>query len=100
MAESLEAGTALIEMLGRHLKLDMAETYAVNDVLLDLVKDREVLDRLVADVAGQQEAAENARAPGQGNRKSVSAGLTGKNGREKVSGYLPRAMELPQSCYH
>src|SRR3546814_19971097 len=45
MAETLEAGTALIEMLGRHLKLDMAETHAVDDVLLDLVKDREGLDR-------------------------------------------------------
>src|SRR3546814_20561286 len=66
MAETLEAGTALIEMLGRHLKLDMAETHAVADVLLALVKDTEVLDRLVRDVAGEHAGAARARAHRKG----------------------------------
>src|SRR3546814_9339044 len=93
MAETLEAGTALIEMLGRHLKLDMAETHAVDDVLLDLVKDREVLDRLVADVAGEQADRANARATGKGKRQSVPACPTGQNGSAEDERDGPRREE-------
>lgn len=50
MAETLEAGTQPIETLGRHLQIDMADPHAVDQTLLDLIKDREVLDGMLAEL--------------------------------------------------
>lgn len=44
MAEALEAGTALIEVLGTRLSTDMVTVWHPNDAFLDLIKDREALD--------------------------------------------------------
>jgi ParB family chromosome partitioning protein len=99
MAETLEAGTALVETLGRHLRIDVAHAYSVDGALLDLVKDREVLDAIVAEVAGQQAADANAKATGKVKRQIVADCLAGSNGRAKVERFLPRWMAFPPSAY-
>jgi ParB family chromosome partitioning protein len=99
MAETLEAGTPLIETLGAHLQVDMADAYSVDGALLDLIKDREVLDAMVAEVAGEQVAQANAKATGKVKRKIVGDCLTGTNGRAKVERFVPRWMAFPPSTY-
>jgi ParB family chromosome partitioning protein len=99
MAETLEAGTPLIETLGRHLAVDMADAYAVDGVLLDLIKDREVLDGMLAEVAGQQVAEANAKATGKVKRQIIADCLAGANGRVKVERFVPRWMAFPPSAY-
>src|SRR5258705_8554196 len=99
MAETLEAGTALIETLGRHLEVDMADAFEADGTLLDLIKDREVLDGMVAEVAGQQVAEANAKATGKVKRQIVADCLAGANGREKVERFVPHWMAFPPSAY-
>jgi ParB family chromosome partitioning protein len=99
MAETLESGTALIETLGRHLRVDMADHYCVDSTLLDLVKDREVLDALVAEVAGSEVAEANAKATGKVKRQILADCLAGTNGRSKVERFVPRWMAFPPSAY-
>jgi ParB family chromosome partitioning protein len=99
MAETLECGTALIETLGQHLQIDMADAYAVDPALLDLIKDREVLDALVAEVAGGPAAEANAKATGKVKRQIVADCLAGTNGRTKVGRFVPRWMTFPPSAY-
>lgn len=99
MAETLEAGTQLIETVGRHLQIDMAEACSVDAALLELVKDREVLDALVAEVAGQEAAEANAKATGKVKRQIVADCLAGTNGRTKVERFVPRWMGFPPSAY-
>jgi ParB family chromosome partitioning protein len=99
MAETLEAGTALIETLGRHLQIDMADAYTVDGPLLDLIKDREVLDAVVAEVAGQQAGDANAKATGKVKRQIIVDCLAGTNGRAKVERFVPRWMVFPPSAY-
>jgi ParB family chromosome partitioning protein len=99
MAETLEAGTALIETLGQHLKIDMAEDFATDQAMLDLVKDREVLDALVAEVAGKEAAEANAKATGKVKRQILADCLAGANGRTKVERFVPRWMSFPPSAY-
>jgi ParB family chromosome partitioning protein len=77
----------------------MADAYAVDGALLDLVKDREVLDAIVADVAGQQAAAANAKATGKVKRQIVADCLSGSNGRAKVERFVPRWMAFPPGAY-
>jgi len=99
MAETLEAGTPLMETLGRHLQINMADAYVVDGALLDLVKDREVLDAMVAEVAGQQAADANAKATGKVKRQIIADCLAGSNGRAKVVRFVPRWMAFPPSAY-
>jgi ParB family chromosome partitioning protein len=72
MAETLEAGTPLIETVGAHLQVDMADAYSVDGAFLDLIKDREVLDAIVAEVAGEQVAEANAKATSKVKRQIIA----------------------------
>jgi ParB family chromosome partitioning protein len=99
MAETLEAGSALIETLGQHCQIDMADSYAADGALLDLIKDREVLDALVAEVAGQPAAEANSKATGKVKRQIIADCLAGENGRHKVERFVPRWLTFPPSAY-
>jgi ParB family chromosome partitioning protein len=99
MGETLEAGGQLIEVLGRHLEIDMADAYAVDDTLLDLIKDREVLDGLIEELAGPMTAQANEKEPAKVKRRIVADCLNGTNGRAKVERFVPRWMRFPPSAY-
>jgi len=99
MAEGLEAGTPLIELLGRHLQIDMADSFEADGALLDLIKDREVLDVVLGEVAGQQVAEANAKATGKVKRQIIADCLKGTNGRAKIERFVPRWMTFPPSAY-
>lgn len=99
MAEALESGSALIETLGMHLGLNMAQHWQPDDALLDLIRDREVLDRILAEVAGEQVAQGNASATGKVKRGIIRDCLTGDGGRAKVEGWVPTWMAFPPAAY-
>jgi ParB family chromosome partitioning protein len=99
MGETLEAGGALIEVLGRNLNVDMAETYVADFALLDLIKDREVLDAVLTEVAGEEAASANAKATGKVKRQIIADCLSGTNGRARMERFVPRWMTFPPSAY-
>jgi ParB family chromosome partitioning protein len=99
MAETLEAGTPLIETLGRQLQIDMAEAFVPHEALLDLIKDREVVDAMLVQVAGDQVAQANAKETGKVKRQIIADCLAGTNGRAKVERFVPRWMTFPPSAY-
>ncbi|HET7576251.1 MAG TPA: ParB N-terminal domain-containing protein [Sphingomicrobium sp.] len=99
MGEALEAATPFIEVLGRQLEIDMADSFAVDGALLDLIKDREVLDAMLGEVGGQQIAEANANATGKVKRQIIADCLNGTNGRAKIERFVPRWMIFPPSAY-
>lgn len=99
MGETLGAGSMLIELLGTMLGTDMAKVWTADDVLLDLIRDREVLQRVLADVAGERVASENLSATGKVKRGIIRDCLTGENGRTKIDGWVPRWMAFPPASY-
>lgn len=99
MGETLEAGSALIELLGPMLGTDMAKVWQADDVLLDLIRDREVMQHVLTDVAGERVASENDGATGKVKRGIARDCLNGENGRAKVEGWVPRWMAFPPSSY-
>lgn len=99
MAETLEAGSVLIEVLGPMLGTDMAKVWQADDALLDLIKDREVLGHVLADVAGADVAAANEATTGKVKRKIIRDCLTGENGRAKVEGWVPKWMAFLPAAY-
>ncbi len=99
MAETLEVGTPLIELLGRGLAVDMADQWQADDALLDLIKDREVLDRITAEVAGDQVAEANSAATDKVKRRIIRDCLRGENGRTKVERWVPKWIAFPPAAY-
>ncbi|MEP9359073.1 ParB N-terminal domain-containing protein [Sphingomonas sp. KR3-1] len=99
MGETLEAGSALIEVLGPLLGTDMAKVWQADDALLDLIRDREVIGCVLADVAGDATASANESATGKVKRGIIRDCLTGANGRAKAEGWVPKWMAFPPAAY-
>jgi ParB family transcriptional regulator, chromosome partitioning protein len=99
MAEALEQGSGLIELLGVRLGVDMASCWQADDALLNLVKDRQLLDAMLAETAGEEAASANAKATGKVKRSIIRDCLTGENGRRKAQAFVPRFMAFPPSAY-
>jgi ParB family chromosome partitioning protein len=99
MGETLDAGTGVIEMLGQHIGLSMADVWQADDALLDAVRDREVIGHLLAEVAGHTVAAENAKATSKVQRGIIRDCLAGANGRVKRDSWVPCWMQFPPSAY-
>lgn len=52
MGETLASGSAAVEAVGLHLGSDIADWWQADDALFDLIRDREALFGMVAEVAG------------------------------------------------
>ncbi|MGT2466542.1 hypothetical protein ACVOMV_18220 [Mesorhizobium atlanticum] len=56
MAETLCAGSAIVEALGNHLGLDMRGWWQPDDAFFDLLRDRQVANEMLADIGGRHVA--------------------------------------------
>ena len=99
MGESLAAGSAAVAAVGLHLKVDMADWWQADPAFLELVRDREVLTALVAEVAGNRIAAANAREKGKTLKRIIADHLDGSDGRTKCERWVPRWMAFPPVAY-
>lgn len=99
MAETLESGTAVVEALGNHLKVDMAETWEPDAAFFDLLKDKTVINAMVKQVAGKRVADGNLTATGKVQKQIIRDCLAGSNDRKKVAGWLPNYMAFPFKPY-
>lgn len=99
VGESLAAGSPAVEAAGLHLGLDMADWWQPDPAFFDLLRDREVLTALVAEVAGETIAAANAREPGRTLKRIVADHLDGAHGRARRARWVPRWMAFPPAAY-
>jgi len=99
MGESLAAGSAAVEAVGCHIGLDMADWWQADAAFFELVRDREVLTALVAEVGGEAVAAANAREKGKTLKRIVADYLEGAGGRPRVERWVPRWMAFPPAAY-
>ncbi|UZW57635.1 ParB/RepB/Spo0J family partition protein [Sphingobium sp. JS3065] len=99
MAESLQSGTMLIELLGSQLEVDMAQVWEADDAFIELLRDKALVGHLLADVAGAEVAASNAKESGKVQRGIIFNCLHGQMGWEKREGWVPRWMSFPPSAY-
>lgn len=99
MGETLAAGDPVIAALGVHLGIDMADWWQADDAFLGLVRDKNTLSALVADVAGKTIADANHGAAGKVLRSILGDYLSGSNGRPRVTRWVPRWMRFPASHY-
>ncbi|MCO4090357.1 MAG: ParB/RepB/Spo0J family partition protein [Sphingorhabdus sp.] len=99
MAETLASGTCLIETIGLHLNVKMADYWVADDAFYGLVRDREVLTEVLREVGGDTVAQAHAAEKGKTVKGVIADYLTGSNGRNKVENWVPRWMAFPPSAY-
>jgi ParB family transcriptional regulator, chromosome partitioning protein len=99
MAETLASGTGLIETIGLHLGVKMADYWVADDAFYGLIRDREVLTEMLRDVGGDTVAQAHAAEKGKTIKGVIGDYLTGGNDRAKVEQWVPRWMAFPPSAY-
>lgn len=99
MAETLASGTGLIETIGLHLGVKMADYWVADDAFYGLVRDREVLTEVLREVGGVTVAQAHATEKGKTIKSVINDYLTGSNDRAKVEQWVPRWMAFPPSAY-
>jgi len=98
MAETLEAGTAVVEALGTHLKVDMREYWEVDDAFFDLLRDKAAVNAMLRHIGGKAVADANVTATTKIQKKIIRDFITG-DGRKKAEGWLPHYMAFPFKSY-
>ncbi|WP_027038494.1 ParB/RepB/Spo0J family partition protein [Mesorhizobium ciceri] len=99
MAETLEAGSAVIEALGHHLKVDMAGWWQADDAFFELLRDKEIANVMLGEIGGKHVADGNVAEKVKTQKKIIRDFLAGENGREQVETWLPRWMKFPVESY-
>ncbi|MDA7946085.1 MAG: ParB/RepB/Spo0J family partition protein [Hyphomicrobiaceae bacterium] len=98
MAETLQAGTAVVEALGTHLKVDMHDYWQADDAFFDLLRDKAAVNAIVRHIGGKAVADANVSATAKVQKKIVRDFITG-DGRKQVKDWLPRYMAFPFKAY-
>lgn len=62
MAETLEAGTTVVEALGVHFKVDMGDYWQADDAFFDLLRDKQAINAMLRHVGGKAVADANVSA--------------------------------------
>lgn len=98
MAETLAVGTDLIDTLGHRLGVDCLRHWQPDDTYFALVKDREAVGGMLAEVIGETAANTYLTEPGTKKKAIIRRALAG-DGRTKVDNWTPRYLAFPQRGY-
>jgi ParB family transcriptional regulator, chromosome partitioning protein len=99
MAETLASGTPLIETLGIHLDIKMADYWTADSAFFDLIRDREVLTAILGEVGGASLAQAHAGEKTKTVKSVINDCLTGTGGRTTHNHWVPRWLAFPPSAY-
>ncbi len=99
MAETLAVGTTLVETLGVHLGIDMADHWQADNAFFALLRDREILAAILAEVGSPALADVHRAEKGFVLKAIIGDCLSGENGRHKCDKWVPRWMAFPPSSY-
>jgi len=99
MGETLASGSAAVAAVGVQIGVDMADWWQADPAFFELIRDKEVLSRIVAEVAGETVAIANAGEKTKTLKRIVRDHLDGADGRTKVECWVPKWLGFPASAY-
>lgn len=99
IADQIEVGSPLVDVLGETLSVDMTGDWSADDVFFDMLRDKGAIGAVLAEVAGQDVRSANAKATGKVQKGIVRDCLTGSNGRDQVTGWIPAYLKFPATPY-
>jgi ParB family chromosome partitioning protein len=99
MAETLAVGSDVVEAVGVELATTPATYWQADAAFLTLLRQRDILQTLIGEVAGEEVAASNAHEKVKTLRGILGDCLTGTNGRAKAEQWVPRWLQFPARTY-
>jgi len=99
MAETLAIGSEVVEYLGEHCAINMADHWQADAPFFGLLRDKEVMLALLAETGGAAVASANAGEKGRVIKGLIADHLAGANDRAKCERWLPRWMAFPPAAY-
>jgi ParB family chromosome partitioning protein len=99
MAETLAAGSAVVEALGVHLKVEPRGEWQPDATFFDLIREKATVNAMLVEVAGKQVANGNLAERAKTQKQIIRDCLDGTNGRAKVEAWLPGWMAFPFRGY-
>lgn len=99
MGETMEAGSAVVDAVGSYLAVDMGQYWTPDDTLFDLIRDRQVTNAMLREVAGKKIADGNVAEKVKTQKAILRDCLTGTNDRRKVESWVPRWLCFPAASY-
>lgn len=99
MGETLASGSAAVAAVGVQIGVDMADWWQADAAFFELIRDKEVLTRIVAEVAGEAVATANRQEKAKTLKRIARDHLDGADGRTKVERWVPRWLGFPASAY-
>lgn len=94
VADTLVAGSAFTELLGRYLNVDVRDTWTPDPAFVDLISDKAALQAIAAELG----AAPPAKATGKALRGAIRQRLDGQ-GCQAVTGWRPGYLKFPFEGY-
>ncbi|HLG90341.1 MAG TPA: ParB N-terminal domain-containing protein [Alphaproteobacteria bacterium] len=99
IAETLAAGSALVEAVGVHLKVDARAQWQPDETFFALARERATVNAMLAEIAGKSVADANVTERAKTQKQIIRDCLAGANGRTKAEGWLPSLMAFPFRLY-
>jgi ParB family chromosome partitioning protein len=99
IGETMAAGSAEIEAVGQEIGIDMARYWQADDAFFEVLRDREVLTAIVAEVAGETIASANKVEKTKTLKAIIRNHLDGADDRAKVEKWVPKWMAFPPVAY-
>lgn len=103
MAETLSAGSLLVEALGNHLSVDMNRYWKPDEVFFQVLRDKQAINALLGEVAGKGIADRNLTATAKIQKGLIQEALTakgtGKAPQKGKADWCPRYFRFPFAAY-
>lgn len=99
MAETLAAGSPVVEALGLHLKINPRGQWQPDETFFGLIREKATVNVMLAEVAGKQAADGNLAERAKTQKQIIRDCLDGANGRDRTGTWLPGWMEFPFRGY-
>lgn len=98
VAECLPSGSATVEILGHLTSVDMQKHWQPDQTFLDLIRDKDAINAMVAEIAGKEAADARSTATAKSQKAVIQACLEGTR-TAKVKNWHPRYMVFPMGAY-
>jgi ParB family chromosome partitioning protein len=98
VAETLPSGSSMVEALGTMFNADMADHWSVDEIFLDLLRDKEAINACLKEVAGKATADAHLSSTAKVQKKVISDCLDGTRTSGKKD-WQPRYMAFPMRAY-
>lgn len=99
MGEALAAGSAEAEAAGLFLKVDVGAFWRPDQAFFDLIRDREALNAMLAEVGGKKVADGNVGEKLKTQKAILRDFLDGTGDRPQVPRWTPRWLTFPAGAY-